>query len=300
MKSMQGRSLQALRAAQAWVADHADRIPRIAESGAYRRLSELVTAAGSRASAQAAADLAARSATRTFWSLRGALLRDHLAPIIRIAAVETADVAELGALSMPPRWASAERLHGYAVGIASTAERFANRFVAAGLSADFADRTRAAADAMRDAVLERRRLITARVGARAGLSHTLSEGRRVVRVLDAMVRSALREDAVLFEAWHKAQRVERGVSARRSLVLPALRDVAPTVPVQDTPAIVDRWWVMRMRLRQLVEEWVWRGARLSRLVVGSEDSGYSGEGAGGPVVRALSHGESEVGRLPGR
>ncbi|HVA89919.1 MAG TPA: hypothetical protein VNL71_08740 [Chloroflexota bacterium] len=294
MKAIQGRTLQALRAAHAFIAHHAHRIPGVAESGAYRRLGEIVTEAETRASAQATADLAARSATRTFWSVRGALLRDHLAPIITIAAVEIASVPQLSVLSMPPRWASAIRLHGLAYGIASAAERHSDRFVAAGLSSDFADRTRAAADAMRDALLERDRLITQRVGARSGLADSLTAGRRVVHVLDAMMWSALKEDKALLAAWHQAQRVERPVPARKTLMLPEVREVVQTVHVQDAPENADLWWVIRMRLLRIVEVWLWRGGRGSRQVGGTVVTGHRGGDEGEAVVRTVRDGEGEV------
>jgi hypothetical protein len=142
-------------------------------------------------------------------SLREALLRDHMAPIAGIAAAELPQTPELEPLKMPRGSPSIERLRARALGMAKAAAPFADTFVSSGLPADFIDQLVAAANATVGTVGIRQQSKVARAGATKGLSTVLSKGRKCVRALDRMVKSALKNDPALLAAWRVASRVEK-------------------------------------------------------------------------------------------
>lgn len=208
MRTLQGNTLQSLRAVRAFLDANAAALPTVVGSGARRRLDDLVTALDGHASAQSESALGALSATQKHRALRAALLRDHMAPIAKVAASELPASPELEPLRMPRGAPSAERLKALAAGMAAASEPHAAVFTAAGLPDDFIAQLNAAADAMLATVGERRQSRAQQVRATNGLKSLLSAGRRVVHVIDAMAKSALRDDPVLLAAWNRVKRVE--------------------------------------------------------------------------------------------
>jgi hypothetical protein len=160
---------------------------------------------------------AAQSATQRYYALRASLIRDHMAPIAKFAAVLLRDTPELEPFALPRGKPSAERLKALAIGMAQAAEPFARAFTDAGLPANFIAPLEIAADAMVEPVIERKASRVARRGATQGLATLLSRGRKTVQVLDALVKSAVKDDPAMVAAWGIAKRVERVASetARR-------------------------------------------------------------------------------------
>ena len=267
MKQSQARLAQSLRAVQGFIANHADRLPGVARSGARRKLDELVQTFSDDADSQAASDLAAQMATREHHALRTALLRDHMQPIVKIAALEASALPALSVLRMPPRWASPERLHAYALGMADSAAQSAHVFTAAGLPANFAEQLTDAADATLAAVGARTSRRQARARATAGVRVTISAARRAVGALDALVTSALHTDAALLVAWKSAIHPERG-RRRAAAAIAATAAVSPGVAlaaiaessafIESTEFQPEQLPAAEHRIRQLSDRW--RGA----------------------------------------
>ncbi len=224
MRNTQAKTLQSLRAVQNFLAAHAPALPAVSSSGLCIRLDEIVAVADGHATTQSGSALAAQRATRGFHALRLAVLRDHMAPIAKIAALDLPVSPELAPLRVPRRVPSAERLRALAAGMAEAAAPLAGTFVAAGLPPDFAERLDRAAHAMLDAVNERKRHRVLRRGATAGIRTALSRGRKIVHALDAMMTSALQDAPASLAAWDLAKRVELVSTCRRpgspALVLP--------------------------------------------------------------------------------
>lgn len=237
MRKSLAYSLQSLRSVQAFLDANAERMPAVATCGARRRLDELVSVANAQAAEQSAADLDAQIATRRFHAVRTTLVRGRMAPIVAVAAAEKLDTPALSPLRMPPRWASPEVLRAHAAGLAAAAAPFAGIFTAAGLGDDFAPRLEAAADDLLAALGERTQRLAARSGATRGLADTLRTGRKVVQVLDAMVRSEVRGETALLAEWHAAQRVERVRRAHRALPAVAVPELEPVKPLALIPAV---------------------------------------------------------------
>jgi len=244
MKSREARLAQSLRAAQRFIADNAHRIPGVAHSGARSRLDELLRNVATHADMQAAGDTSGRMATRTRHAMRAALLRDHILPIVRIAAAESHALPDMSVLRLPPRHATPERLHAYAAGMAEAAARSAHVFTAAGLPADFVERLTQAADAMLAAVDAQTSRRLERGEATAGVRVTIAAARRMIGVLDAMVTSEIHGDVPLLRAWKSAihpERARRRAPAAIAALPPGVALVAiaaSTAPAEAQPALL--------------------------------------------------------------
>jgi hypothetical protein len=224
MQTTQGSTLQSLRNVKAFLDANVDKLAAVINTGARQQLDDAIAELSVHASDQTGNDLASQGATRKHRSLRVALLRDHMAPISRIARADLPVTPETEPLKMPKGRPTAERLAALAYGMAKAATPFTAVFTSAGLPADFAAKLNAATDAMLLAVSERAQSRGKRGGATKGLKTKLARGRRIVHVLDAFVRSALKDDPALLANWYIVKRVQR----------PPIR-IAPPVPNTPQP-----------------------------------------------------------------
>jgi hypothetical protein len=208
MQTDQGNTLQSLRAVHAFLDQNAAKLTGVVNTGARQSLDDTIAQLSIHVTDQTGNNLAAQGATQKKASLRAALLRDHMAPIARIAAAKlpTSPAIEL---KMPRRGPATETLAALAYGMAQAAAPFSAEFVAAGLPEDFIPQLNAAADAMLEAVNERTQNRGKRGGATTGLKEKLSKGRKIVHVLDAFVKSALQDDPPLLANWDMVKRVQR-------------------------------------------------------------------------------------------
>jgi hypothetical protein len=154
-----------------------------------------------------------------------------MAKIARIAAADLPNVPELQPLRMPRGKPTVEKLAALAAGMAKTAEPHTEVFIAAGLPNDFIDQLKAATDAMTNAISERTSSRGRRSGATVGLTQKLSAGRKIVHVLDAFVKSALKDDPVLVRNWNLVKRVPRPTGRAASATPPT-----PATPGQASPS----------------------------------------------------------------
>lgn len=201
MQLNDGYRLAALRNVQQFLADHADELSRVAQSGASRRLDSLLDELSCLVTEQAAATLLARAATRRLHILRRRLFEEHLTPITRIARAELADHPEMIAFRMPRPSVPVVLLATNALGMARVAAPHAAIFVEAGLPDDFLDRLKEAVDDLVEANLTRASWRGRVRGATVGITTRLADGRRTVGMLDSFVRLATRDHQQLRAAW---------------------------------------------------------------------------------------------------
>jgi hypothetical protein len=219
MQTIQGRTLTSLRDAREFLSEHSDRLAGVAGSGATRRLDEILDDLAAQTTEQVSGALQAQGATRTQYALRHALIRYHIAPIVRIARIELAHTPEVEPFRMPRGTPPVPKLAAAAHGIAAAAAPHAALFISAGLPDDFIDQLTAAADALVDSVMERARHRGSVRGATTGIRKSLVVGRMLVAVLDSFVRRAAANDQALLASWDSARQVHRlgGRPARRTL-----------------------------------------------------------------------------------
>ena len=229
MQTKQGNMLQSLRNVEVFLDANATQLAGVVQSDMRQRLTDAITSLESHVSAQTEGTFGSKGATQKHKALRRALIRDHMIPIARIAAADLPDTPELHPLRLPASGVSVQRLAAAAHGMADAAQKYADTFTRATLPVDFAAQLSAAADAMIASIGDRTKNVLVRRGATAGLKKTLFDARRIVGVLDALVRSRLQRQPSLLAAWKSAKRVTqlpRRAAAGESST-PAVPVVAP-------------------------------------------------------------------------
>ena len=93
--------------------------------------------------------------------------------------------------------------------MAQVAAGFSDVFVSAGLPKDFIAQLNSATEAMVNALVDRQTTRGRVRGATTGLKNMLSEGRRIVSILDAFVKTALKDDRVLLDDWNSVKRIPK-------------------------------------------------------------------------------------------
>jgi hypothetical protein len=158
---------------------------------------------------QDARSRAARAHTLRKRQLVRALRREVLRPIAESAgSVFPEDKVMQEALGMPP-FLDAERLVAATYAIADRVVEHKDRFVAEGFVPDFIDKLRSAADAVRTSIDSRAVDVGRRSAATAGLQSEFARGRRIVRLLDAMVSPRLADTPDLLAEWQTLTRFTR-------------------------------------------------------------------------------------------
>ena len=229
MQTRQGNMLQSLRNVEVFLDENATQLAGVVQSDVRQRLTDAITSLESHVSAQTEGTFGSKGATQKHKALRRALIRDHMIPIARIAAADLPDTPELRSLRLPASGVSVQRLAAAAHGMADAAQKYADTFTRATLPADFAAQLAAAADAMIASIGDRTKNLLVRRGATEGLKNTLAGGRRIVGVLDALVRSKLQDQPSLLAAWESAKRVTQrpGRAVASEASTPAVPVVAP-------------------------------------------------------------------------
>lgn len=215
MQTKQGHELTSLLGVQAFLADRVEQLPEAANSGARRKLDEIIAQLSADATNQAGGTLAAQGETQHQHALRHALVRFHIAPLVCIARAELAHTPEIEPFRMPRGLPPVPKLAAAAYGMAEAAARHASVFIAAGLPDDFAEQLTGAADALMESLSKRTQHRGTVRGATTGIRNRLVAGRRIVRVLDAFVRRTAHDDLALLAGWDSVKRVPR-VGGRRA------------------------------------------------------------------------------------
>jgi hypothetical protein len=118
----------------------------------------------------------------------------------------------------------------------AAAAPYTDTFTKAGLAADFVAQLSAAADAVVGVVANRTTSRGKRRGATDGLKARLTEGRKVVHILDALVRSALKDDPALLGNWNLVKRVTKSSPGRPAAAAPSNAPPTSTKP-EDTTVV---------------------------------------------------------------
>ncbi len=233
MQSRQGSTHQSLRDANGILIDHADRLGDIPNCGAARQLSACLVKIDEHDNQQRSRGLFAQSSSHRANSLRRVVLRNHMAPIARVAAVALPRTEELKPLRLPRGGVSFSNVVSAARGMATVAKTREDIFIAAGLAPDFIAQLVSATDALQASLDARGKSRHLKKGATVGIGTTIREARQAVRVLDSLVRIALEDDPALLTAWNAARTI------RRPSAKPSAAPVEVATPAVDiTPVAV--------------------------------------------------------------
>jgi len=147
MQTTQGNMLQSLGSVQAFLEENAAKLTDVVNTGARQRLDNTIAELSVHVSDQTGSALVSQGATLKQHTLRRALLRDHMAPISRIARSDLPQTPEIEPFKMPRGRPTTEKLAAAAFGMAKAAT-LCRRVIAAGLPSDFVARLDAPADAL--------------------------------------------------------------------------------------------------------------------------------------------------------
>lgn len=234
METRQGSTLQSLRTVDKFLDEHAAALGDVINSGVRKELTEIISELTGHIGAQTSGGMESYGATRKQRALRAALLRDQMAPIATVARARLRHVPELAAFKMPRGRPTTERLASVAYGMAKEAAKHADVFTEAGLSTSFVANLTSAADALVDSLSGRTNTVARRRGATRDLKEKLTAGRKVVAILNAMIKRELKtNEPGLLDAWNVARRVKK--LGEGTIPLTPGQPM-PSAPGQSTPS----------------------------------------------------------------
>lgn len=215
MDANQGRRFTTLLAVDSFMHEHADRLPNANRTGARRRLGQTVEELSRHVETQHASPLIAQGLTRTKHEKRDALLRDHLAPIVRIARLAVAAVPELAPIRMPRGAPGMQKLLAHAEGMAVIAQHHRDVFIDAGLRPSFVEDLSDAIDDIRRTLAHRTTRYGDQAGASEGLRRALAAGNRYKAVLDSFIQTEAQGNVELLADWAIIKRVPHPPGRRK-------------------------------------------------------------------------------------
>jgi len=209
MQSETKQGLQTLRRAHAFLAGRHLALALGELAPHAEALGEVVLRLEDHAAEQDSRDRSARSATAAKNELGTVLHREILRPLAQASRILFANDPQIGSAYRVPRRVDDEELLNIAHGVAERAEEHRSQFVERGLAPDFVERLRLAAAAFRDAMVVRDLEVARRASATAGLLEELGRGRRLLRLIDAMLAPRLGGHPDQLAEWRTTARFTR-------------------------------------------------------------------------------------------
>jgi hypothetical protein len=175
---------------------------------------------------------------------RREVLVHQMAPIAKVGRALSGTVPGVGVLSLPKGNVKNPELITAAFAMAEKAEIYKDVLLESGLPADFIDRLKTAAEALKSSIDGRGLARASRVAATRGVVSELALGRRVASILDAVVTGLIRSDPVKLAEWEQLKRVVvKGVAVRSPVGvvdIPSQPVVASTATVVAVPGTVTK------------------------------------------------------------
>jgi hypothetical protein len=210
MRARQNTVLAALQRAQRFLAEYATQLLSAVDlTGARKRLDDIVASFAANAFDQSANDRGAKGETLKQQQLRDRLCIEQMRPIAEIARRNLRTVPEFKALQMPRQTTMGPAFIASAKGMGDAAAIHKDTLIERGLPADFLDQFQTALAKLEVSVSDREKSRTRRMGATKALAFEEQEGRSVLKVLDALVRRALRGNEALLGTWEGARAIHR-------------------------------------------------------------------------------------------
>lgn len=236
MQAEQANMLLALQNVQTYLNANEARLGGVVSPETRTALDDSIAQLAEHAGVQDAHTRAAKSAAAVHRATRTALIRDHMAPIDRIAKMKLEGSPALISLTLPRHRPSAERLAVLADGMAKAAAPYADIFVRAGCKPDFIEGLHAAAVEMMLSLHERAQVRGIVREATSALDTKLARARKVVKVIDGFIRSALADDRDALERWKQVKRVPQPRTGSRTSNPTTPASAIGTVPITGAPA----------------------------------------------------------------
>lgn len=229
MFTRQNAVLSALLRAQGFLGDNEAQTNSIDLTGARRRLDAIIASFTTHAVGQSANDRDVKGEIAKQHQLRLMLATDVMRPIAEIARRDLRTVPEFKALRMSRQRATGPAYVASAKGMAEAAAKHKDTLVERGMPADFLDHVQSVLATLELSVSDGAKSRTARIGATKALVVEEQEGRSVLKVLDALVRRALRGNTALLGTWEGARAIHRRPGG------PASTATTPSITPANTP-----------------------------------------------------------------
>jgi len=139
--------------------------------------------------------------------LREDLIRTHMTPLSVVSRTLLTSADDVSAFRVPARTRPFAAFVAAGYGMADAAKRNEPALLAGGLSSGFIDKLLGATDALRDSLNAKSQTNALQVEATAGLRKAGRVGRNAIRVLNALVRAAVKDDNTLLDRWTNISRV---------------------------------------------------------------------------------------------
>lgn len=174
-------------------------------SGARQRLDRAADDLAASANEQETSKQEGKGETLAEKALRSALLK-QMRPIVRIAQCVLDDVPELSPMTMPGGKTAWQPLMEAAAAMADVGRAHHDVFTSGGLPADFVERLLDRVAAILASFGDRNEYASTRVLATATTASRATRGRKLVKILDALVKLQLSADDPLLAGWQTAKR----------------------------------------------------------------------------------------------
>lgn len=235
MDNKKQRSLQSFRRVQGWAVANDDILNAAptAVGGFVAKLGEVVVRIEYTATHQEAQQhLTTRRGTDA--NVRRTEVREAMRPIVQVGRALRGTVFGISAISkMPAPNADNEHLAKAAFSMAENAAIYKTTLIEHGLQPDCIETLRTAAEALKASVDARGLARSAVVGASKGIRADISQGVKLVSLIDAGLQPLLRNNASKLASWRNAKRVTaKGVVG--AIVPPASAANTSTTPSVTT------------------------------------------------------------------
>lgn len=209
MQTTQNAVLSALLRSDGFLDENAAELAGVDLTGVRKRLADIIASFTTHAVEQSATDRETKGESAKQQQLRVTLSADVMRPIAEIARRNLRAVPEFKSLQMPRRRLGGPSFVASAKGMAEAATIHKDTLIERGMPADFLEHFQAGVAQLEASLNDREKSRTRRMGATKGLVFQEQEGRSVLKVLDALLRRALRGNAALLGTWKGAQAIHR-------------------------------------------------------------------------------------------
>jgi hypothetical protein len=217
-------------------------------SGARQRFDQAANDLAAAANEQEAAKQKGKGETLAEKALRAALLK-QMRPVVRIAQCVLDDVPELSSMTMAGNKTACQPLMEAAAAMADVSRAYRDVFRSGGLPADFVEQLTDRMAELAASFGDRDESVSARVLATASTASLATRARRLVKVLDALVKQQLSDTDPLLASWQTAKRYHAiasrppaagaTVAAEPAVAIAANADAQPvTIGAEPATAVV--------------------------------------------------------------
>ena len=196
-------------------------------------LAEIIARLEAAAVEQESKTSTAMISTRYMHRLVVAVRKELMRPVIRMAQSFLPTDERLVSVLKLPRALDPERVASAALGLADAIEPHTRELTNAGFPADFVPKLRTAGWELKKSIDARAGDFARRVGSTKATRTAVSQGRRLVGVLDAMVAPALAGNPEKLTEWQALLRVVRPAATETVLEETRVPSAAPTVPASS-------------------------------------------------------------------